>query len=57
MYEFDKRLENDSPSRGRKFKLTTLISKKSYCHSLENDSPSRGRKCIMATNKKVQVQV
>ena len=39
--DFDNRLENDSPSRGRK--PIKLFSMK-YFLGLENDSPSRGRK-------------
>ena len=37
------RLENDSPSRGRKLCIILLIQF-NKCSRLENDSPSRGRK-------------
>ena len=39
------RLENDSPSRGRK--LRTTVATQSVTFSLENDSPSRGRKRVL----------
>ena len=39
------RLENDSPSRGRKLVVVAFLMLKIFI-SLENDSPSRGRKHV-----------
>ena len=40
------RLENDSPSRGRKLYYLILKSVDDTTIRLENDSPSRGRKQV-----------